>query len=126
MKTKNVIVGLCLLAVVGCASFSATTFNTEKLAVDTATTATHQFNQYYQSSTNGATEAQLVRLNNWRDQLYAADKDLGKSLSTLEAARLDYAANSADTNKTAVLVAIQTVSDESSNIVSLVKTFLQK
>lgn len=108
----------------GCASFNADTYNAEELAVDTATTATHQFNQYYQSTTNGASAADLTKLNTARDQIYSADKDLGKSLAVLDSARLDYVANSADTNKTAVVAALETVSDQSSNVVSLVKQFL--
>lgn len=116
-------VGVCLI-VAGCVSFNAGTFNTEKLAVDTATAATHQFNQYYQSATNGASEADLAKLNSARDRLYAADRDLAKSLAVLDAARLEYVANAADTNKTAVTVAMETVSGQSSNIVSLVKSFL--
>lgn len=116
------VTGVAVL-IAGCASFNATTYNTEKLAVDTATTATHQFNQYYQTATNGATDAEVAKLNSFRDQVYTADKDMSKALTVLDAARLDYAANAADTNKTAVMIAIQAVSDQSGNIVALVKTF---
>jgi hypothetical protein len=124
-KTKYGILSLLTVATLaaGCASFNATTFNTEKLAVDSATTATHEFNQYYQTATNGATDAQVAKLNSFRDQIYAADKDLSKALFALDAARIDYAANAADTNKTAVMAAVQTVSDQSGSIVALIKEF---
>lgn len=123
-KIGTAVLGICLLAFAGCASFNANTFNAETLAADTATTATHAFNQYYQSSTNGATETGIAKLNGYRDEIYSADVDLSKALAVLDKARLDYAGNAAATNKTAVLAALQTVSDQSSNIVSLASAFI--
>jgi hypothetical protein len=123
-KFKTLLSVLTIALLAGCASFNANTYNAEKLAVDTATTATHGFNQYYQSATNGASAADLAKLNSARDQIYTVDRDLSASLAVLDQARLQYVANAADTNKTAVLAAMQTVSQESSNLVSLVKTFL--
>lgn len=121
-KTLCFVTAAALLA--GCASLNSNTFNAETLAADSATTATHEFNQYYQSATNGASTNDLAKLNGYRDTLYTADRDLSKALTVLDKARLDYVANSADTNKTAMVAALQTVSDQSSNIVSLVKAFL--
>jgi hypothetical protein len=113
----------CIL-LAGCASFNANTFNAENLAADAANTATHALNQYYPTATNGATAAQIAKLTSMRDEIYAVDRDLSKALTVLNKARLDYVANAADTNKTAVIAALQTVSDQSGNIVSLVKTFM--
>ena len=116
-------VGLCLLAF-GCASFNANTYNAENLAADTARASTHAFNQYYQTATNGASPEQLAKLNGYRDQVYAADQQLSKTLATVEGLRLAYVENSADTNKTAVQIGIASLSEQSGNIVALVKSFI--
>ncbi len=119
MKTKFTILAACImaLALIGCASTNANLFNTEKIATDTAKAATHTF-------TNGASAAELTRLNNTRDTLYDADRKMSASLIVLDDLRLAYKANSADTNKTAALIALETVSAQSTNIVSLVKSFM--
>ena len=122
-----IIVGFLILSVAGfcaaCASFSTNVFNAENLAADSAKTATHAFNQFYFASTNGADVAAMKKLNDARDFIYSADKQLANSLSVVESLRATYALNSADTNKTALQIALSVAQSQASNIVWYVGTF---
>ena len=115
--------GALLMAAVvwGCQSFNSTVFYAEKTAVDTATGATHTFNQYYAQATNGASVDQVAKLNAERDALYAADIQLARSAQLVEGLRQSYAANSSSTNAAALQVGLAVLSDQTSNIVAFIK-----
>ena len=96
------------------ADLNSSVFNSEQIATDGATQATHAFNLIHPEtdlSTNVVAE---------RETIYAADKDLAKALAVLDALRLRYATNSAGTNATAILDALAAVQNQSTNIVNLV------
>lgn len=99
-------------------------FNTERLLGDSAVAATHTFNVYYAQQT--ATNPPSADLLAARTQLYDADRKLHSTLAVVDALRLNYAQNPAQTNQSAMYIAIQSASDQSSNIVALVKMFMGK
>ena len=113
-----------LLIVAGCASFNATVFNAEKTAADTATAATHSFNLYYKTVGPTLDTNALAHLNSTRDAIYAADRKLSASLTVLDAARANYALNSAATNQTQVQLLLAAVGSQSTNLVALIRAFL--
>ena len=115
-----------LLIAVGCGSFNATIFRSEKTAVDLAYGATHSFNQYYSNAVAqpNLSSSEREKLDQTKDQLYDADIKLSATLQTLDAARAAYALNSADTNKSKVLLLLEAVGSQSTNIVTLVNLYL--
>lgn len=117
------LIGFSGLVIVGCASYQANAFNATQLAVDAATQATHGFNQYYLTATNGMSEADLLKLDKIRDSIYIADKNIAFAASVEERARLAYATNSSDTNKTALDIAVGVVGSQSSNVVWLINNW---
>ena len=116
------------IIVAGCASFNATVFRSEKMAVDSAYAATHSFNQYYSNAiASGKLSSQEASsLDKTKEQLYDADVKLSATIETLDAARAVYALNSADTNKSKVLLLIGAVGTQSTNILTLVNLYLGK
>ena len=121
-KLITTIAAVLLLA--GCASFSTTAFRLEKTAADAGTASVHSFNLYYNISSNSSSPAELEDLDKKREAVYDASRKLSASLSVLEAARAQYDLNAADTNRTAVQLALEAVSSQSSNITWLVKYFM--
>ena len=121
--TKVGVIALAAGMLSGCASFNANVFNTENIIADAATQATHTFNVYYQAATNGASPDAVAKLDAARDTIYARDQELAKSLGVVEGLRLAYVANSADTNKTVLQIALETAINQSSNIVWTVQNF---
>lgn len=120
------IVSVCALAGYGCASTSATVFNTTKTIADGARGATHAFNVYYHQATNGATSDAVQKLEAQRTALYDADRKLSASLNIVENLREAYDTNAAPDNLTALNIALQAATDQSSNIVALVQVFIAK
>ena len=108
----------------GCASASNAAFSTEKALGDAGVEAGHSFNVYYLQATNGATASQLEALNAQRARVYTSLTDLGESLAIVEGARLAYATNPAATNSAALVVALTVVTQQETNVVSLVESFM--
>lgn len=119
--------GVLVLGVLaGCASFNATTYNTESLLTDAATGATHTFNQYAAlQETNGPVRS----IEDFRENLYSADERLSATLGVVDELRLELAmnmaTNAAGTNDlaTSLNLALGTAGDLSSNIVAAVRVF---
>lgn len=107
----------CALLLCGCANLNKTAFNAENLAADTGIGAVSSFNAYYNANTNKAT------LTEAKNTVYDASKKLSVSLATTEKIRQDYATNSATSNKTALTISLEVLSENTSNIVSVVKFF---
>lgn len=120
------LIGALAVTLVGCHTPPATTvFNSERLLTDAATGATHTFNVYYHQQLAGnQPPANLDQLNSARDTLYDADRKMAATLAVVDQLRLNYAANPAVTNQSAMFIALQAAQDQSSNIVALVKLFL--
>jgi hypothetical protein len=112
-------IGLATL-IVGCktSSFNASVFQSENIAADTATGATHAINTVAAGTFDAAKLAQA------KAQVYEADKQLSAILAITDALRTNYVANANSTNQAAVLVALQSVQNQSTNIVKLVQGFL--
>ncbi len=126
MKTaKFLLCALACLALVACAGFSRAVYNGQNLAVDAVTGAVSGYNQYLSVITNQP-GANLAKIETEKAQVYGAVKDFARVQSALTAARLDYQANAADTNKTTVTVLLSTLNSQSGNIVALVKSFTGK
>lgn len=123
MKKLLIILPLAVV-LAGCANLATTAFNTEKTVGDTSRATVHAFNQYYIAATNGATAAQLTKLNSERDQVYAASRKVAATLQATETLRLNYVANSADTNATALQVVLKSLSDSSAVLVPLAEGFM--
>jgi hypothetical protein len=113
-----------MLVLVGCANLSTSVFNAEKATTETIYGAVHAFNQYYHVATNGVGTNKLAELNARKDFVYKQSAAFARTVKVSEALRKQYVANSADTNKTALLIALQSMNAEATNIVSLVKMFL--
>jgi len=129
MKKTIILLSLLMATFVFCGATCRTnpataTYNTEKLLTDSAASATHVFNQYYAQQT--ATAPASVELNSARDTLYKADRQLAATLQVVNTLRLNYTANPAQTNQSAMFIAMQAASDQSSNIVALVKLYIGK
>ncbi len=122
-KIKSFLLIACMVTIVGCANFATNLYNTENTTVDIARAAVSTYNQYYKNSTNGLSSSALQDMNAQRDQIYDASRKLGASLKVLDQFRLAYTANKNTTNETQATIALQVVSEQSSNIVSLVKIF---
>lgn len=116
---------LAAAVIVGCASTSATVFNTSKALADAAKGATHAFNVYYHQTTNGASADAIQKLDSQRAALYDADHKLSASLNIVENLREAYGTNSTPDNLAALNIGMSAASDQSSNIVALVKTLIQ-
>ena len=125
MKTPVFAIGcflICLIIlIVGCAthSLNSSIFGSEKLAVDLASQATHDFNTLY-PITNTTPSVVMTRSN-----LYHADVELSVSLKILDSLRLSYVTNQDPTNAAVILAQLQAVQDASTNIVILVRDFKQ-
>lgn len=117
-----------LTLLTGCASFNATVFNTEKTAADTSVAAVHAYNQLYAIEVQdaGTNAAKLAQINSERDQVYDASRRIGASLKLVEALRLAYVTNSADTNRLALQSGLSGLSQNSSNITALIHVFITK
>jgi hypothetical protein len=114
-----------LMLAVGCASFYNTAFRTEQTLLAASTTALHAYNTYYNAATNGLVDTnKLAHLNAQRAQVLDEARKFGAVAEVYNSALESYHVNSADTNKTAVVVAAQIFADESTNIVNLVKFFI--
>lgn len=123
MKLNKLTLGLIAavsIFISGCAtsSFNASVFQSENIAADTATGATHAIN------TVQAGVFDPAKLAEAKAQIYAADKQLSAILAVTDALRTNYATNVNSTNQAAVLVALQSVQNQSTNIVKLVQGFL--
>lgn len=113
----------------GCALFkdspATTVYKTEKLIADSTASAVHVFNVYYAQQMGGNQPPSNVdELNKTRDQIHAASKKVGQTLALVDSLRLNYTANPAQTNQSAMFIALQSASDQSSNIVAVVKMFM--
>lgn len=117
-----------VLLIVGCASFNATVFNTEKTSADAGVAALHAYNQLYQIEIQdaGTNAAKVAEINAQRDQVFDASRKLGASLRLVESLRLAYLTNAADTNKIALQSGLSGLTDNSSNITALVHVFITK
>lgn len=125
MKSIRVLVAttLCVISV-GCASFSTRVFNAEKTAVDLTYSSVHAFNEYYKAASTNATPSELATLNSKRTAVYDASRKIGFTAETTEQLRLEYERLQQDTNKTALLISLEALNSQSSNIVSVVRMFL--
>lgn len=121
-------IGVSATLIMGCASFNATVFNTEKTAADTGVASVHAYNQLHdiEISDAGTNTAKIDDINRQRDQVYEASRRLGASLRLVETLRLAYATNSASTNKIALQSGLSALSENSSNIAALVHVFITK
>jgi hypothetical protein len=130
MKKTSYIIGLAALLLAGVfagckiSSFNASVFQSENIASDTAIGATHSFNAYYASQTNGASLQKLEHLDSQKSTLYSYDVHLGETLKVTDALRTNYVANLSVTNQTAVLSALAAVQSQSTNIFQLVQSFI--
>jgi hypothetical protein len=122
MKFNKWILGLAIigiLSIIGCATKPETSvYNTEKLLSDAAVAATHTFNVYYTQQT--ATAPASADLLSARTTLYDTDRKLSATLALVDTLRVNYTVNPAMTNQSAMFAALQSASDQSSNIVALV------
>ncbi len=116
------LVGLLLLA--GCASFDTATFRTEKALGDGAKGAVHAWNQYIAAASNQVSQAECVKLMAAQTQIYDASRKLGATLQVVEGLRVAYKANAANTNLSALQLALETAASQSGAIVELVRTFM--
>ena len=107
-------------------SFSATVFQSENLAADGATGATHAFNAYKAQALATAAPAEQFRILSFQTNLYAADLKLAATLAVTETLRAQVATNNTSTNQAAVLLALGALEDQSSNIISLVRLFMNQ
>jgi hypothetical protein len=122
---KKYLPAIALLLVVGCTSFYTTAFRTEQLTVSGGHSAVHTWNQYYHAATNNLVDAnELAKLNNQHVQVMGEARKFGLCAQVYNSALEDYRVNSADTNKAAVTLAFDIVSDEATNIENLVKFFI--
>lgn len=117
---------LLALLCAGCASFNANTFNSTKLAVDTTYGAVHAWNTYYSTAKSTATPQELQLLEIRKGQIYTASKNVGQVAATAEKLRLEYLNNKQETNKTALLIALHTLENQSSNITAIVQIFMKE
>ena len=109
--------GVALAILSGCSSLSTQTFNTLKLAEDSARAGVASWNTYSNIvfSTPGAN---LAKLEQDTAKVYSVSRQVGASIAVAEGLREAYTTNSAaGTQLTAILT---TVSQESSNLVWLV------
>jgi len=127
MKSIRLLIAttLCIISV-GCASFSTRVFNATKTAVDVTYSSVHAFNEYYKVVSTNITTAQLQELNAKRSRIYDESRKIGFTAETTEALRLEYDRLQQDTNKTALLISLEALNSQSSNIVSLVRMFITK
>jgi len=113
---------LLIAFIVGCQTPPETSvYHTEKLISDSATGAVHTFNVYYKQQTNAAPAS--AELESTRTQIYAASRKLSAMLNVVDQARLNYTQNPAQTNQSAMFIALQAASDQSSNIIAVVNLF---
>lgn len=110
----------------GCAivSINSSVFNSEQLAADTITSATHAFNAYYTEQTNGAAASKIDQLNATRATFYGYVEEAGKGLAVVENLRENYAANSSSTNQDSLLLALSGLQMQTSNVTSFVTLFI--
>jgi hypothetical protein len=105
---------------------SAGIFQAENLAADGAMGATHAFNVYKAQMFPATTPAEQFRILSFQTNLYAADVKLGATLAVTETLREQVATNSTSTNQTALLLTLTALEDQSSNIIGLVRLFLNQ
>jgi hypothetical protein len=122
---KTILLVILACSVVGCGTLNNRAFRTNNLAADTGIGAVSAFNAYYRSATNGADTVKMQDLNAAKAKVYTASKKLSLSLATSEKIREDFELNAANTNRTALLITLDVVSQNVSNIVATVKE-LQK
>jgi hypothetical protein len=110
--------GLLSVAITGCATDPAIiAYNSEATLVDSATAATHVFNQTYPSNSTPSVAAA-------RTTLYTLDTNLSLSLTVVDALRTNYVATG-ETNvnlMAAITAALATVAAETSTITNLVNS----
>lgn len=123
--TVALALGFLFIGFVGCTTPNATAFNATSLVADSATAGVHTWNLYYHQATNGVTAAQLATLNSQRDQVYDASRKLSAALQVANDLRLEIKTNSANTNLTALQVAIAAASSQASNVVNLVNLLIR-
>lgn len=125
MKLFQKLSAVLLVALaVGCVSFNATVYNSEKTTADAAAAAVHAYNEWYSLQTNNASGADIAKLNEQRDTVYDVSRKMSASLALVNSLRLAYATNSADTNKLALQSGLDALTYQSSNVVAIVHLFL--
>lgn len=134
MKSKvhrailGVVILNALLLLTACPSLNRNLFNTETLAVDTVTGATHLFNQYEATllAQTNHTSQQSAEVAQNKTVVYNMVRSFGVSVKTVDLLRLAYATNSATSNLTALQAGLAALSANSSNIVFTVQYFMQQ
>lgn len=125
MKKLIVLFTATVLLVTACASFNRNAYNGQKLAADTVSGAIHGYNQWLSVTTNQLSVEALGRTLQQRDAIYGQVRDFARVEKALTAARLEYAANAANTNKTAVTALLDTLDKQAVSIAQLVKQLMQ-
>lgn len=106
------------------AKIATAAYNAEQLAADTATAATSTFNTYYAQQTAAAPAT--PGLESAKNEIDSADKTLASTLKVVDALRINYTANAATTNLTSLQIGLDTIANQSTNVVTLVKTLITK
>lgn len=122
MKFTLATIALSAVVLCGCAtaSLNSSVYNSENLAVDAATSATHSFNLYYEAQVTP--DAKLVSA---KSSINTADIVLSQSLTVLDGLRTSYVTNSSATNETAIMAGLSAVQSQASNIVSIVNFYVK-
>jgi hypothetical protein len=116
-----------IMGLMGCASPSAF-FNAEKCAVDGATGSMHLYNQWYRGATNAAAadQAKCEALTREAETVWGAGTNFYRTITLVDALRVTYETNSANTNLTALQAALGALSLQATNITATVKLLISK
>ena len=110
---KKLVVSLSIILLCGCASFSTKMFRAEELSVDLVTGYTKAFNAYY----NNLSVDKQKELEPSKETLYNQVRTFAASVKMSETLRQEYEKNKTEGNKQAVLLTIDSLNKQSSNIV---------
>jgi hypothetical protein len=116
-----------LLGPIGCAGPNAF-FNAEKLAVDGATGTMHTYNLWYRGATNAAANdpAKCEALTRNAQVVWGYGTNFHQTIVVVDALRVAYETNSANTNLTALQAALSALSLQATNIAAEVKFLISK
>ena len=119
---KLILTGILALSVMGCASANKKTFLAELAASATADAGMKGYGAYYKVAIQNPTayNTSIQNLNAGRAEATALSVKIGTSVETVEALRISASTNSAV--KPSLAIALQILSENSSNLLQTVNT----
>lgn len=119
------VVGSSLMLLAGCASANTIAFRTEKLATEAAYASLLAWKAYYNFSLTNSPPEDLPALMNRNEDVFSASRRFAAVMQAADSLREACATNAAASNRTALSVALEAATGESSNMVWTVRSAMQ-